>query len=458
MSWNPKTDLFPAAARRGDGKRPQRVADVIQREISALLITRMKDPRLAPVSIVSVVMTKDLKRARINYSVFGDAEQAERRPPGWPAPRVSSAATWPGHWPCGPPRTCSSTEIFHWFTRRKWRNSLRSLPLMTIQPNETVDRIASELQDKRNILLATHIFPDGDALGSQLALGSILESLGKKVYYYGEARVSHIYDFMPGAGLLDNRLPDPARFDAAVALDCGDCFRLGRRMDELLTIHPFMVIDHHAGHKEFGDLRWVDPARSSTGEMVYELATRLGGSISPAAAFCLLTAIVSDTGSFKYESTSANTFRVAGELVARGGRPSEVAGKLFDNFTPGRLQLLQKVLATLELHSNDRIAMITVTSEMLTATGTTRDDTEDFVNYPRSLNTVRAAAFLKEAGNGWVGVSLRAKGECDVARIAAIFGGGGHRNAAGFRLQGTTLAAVRADLLRELQAAMAAGC
>ncbi|MCF6290909.1 MAG: bifunctional oligoribonuclease/PAP phosphatase NrnA [Desulfobacterales bacterium] len=326
---------------------------------------------------------------------------------------------------------------------------------MTIQPNETVGRIADELRDKRNILLATHIFPDGDALGSQLALGAILESLGKKPYYYSEERVSHIYDFMPGCEQLDNRLPDPARFDAAVVLDCGDRFRLGRRMDELLTIHPFIVIDHHAGHKEFGDLRWVDPARSSTGEMVYELATTLSGSISPQAAFCLLTAIVSDTGSFKYESTTANTFRVAGALVDKGGRPSEVAGKLFNNFTPGRLRLLEKVLKTLELHDNDRIALITVTSEMLAATGTTRDDTEDFINYPRSLNTVKAAAFFKEAGDGWVGVSLRAKGECDVARIAGIFGGGGHRNAAGFRLQGTTLAAVRADLLRELQAALA---
>lgn len=320
-------------------------------------------------------------------------------------------------------------------------------------PNESMTRIIDALKDKQNILVATHIFPDGDALGSQLALGSILETLGKKVFYYSEERVSHIYDFMPGCEKLEKRLPPADEIDAAIALDCGDCFRLGSRMNDLLANHPFIVIDHHIGHSEFGDLRWVEPARSSTGEMVYVLATAMGAEISRDAAFCLFTAIVSDTGSFKYDCTSAETFRIAGELVDKGVQPFEVSRKLFDNYTTSRLRLLENVLGTLELHNLERIAIITVTQEMFAATGATRNDTEDFINYPRALNTVKIAAFLKESEDGWIGVSLRAKGESDVAEIAQRFGGGGHSNAAGFRLQGTSLATVRADLLKALREA-----
>ncbi len=320
-------------------------------------------------------------------------------------------------------------------------------------PNESMTRIIDALKDKQNILVATHIFPDGDALGSQLALGSILETLGKKVFYYSEERVSHIYDFMPGSEKLEKRLPPADEIDAAIALDCGDCFRLGSRMNDLLANHPFIVIDHHIGHSEFGDLRWVEPSRSSTGEMVYVLATAMGAKISRDAAFCLFTAIVSDTGSFKYDCTSAETFRIAGELVDKGVQPFEVSRKLFDNYTTSRLRLLENVLGTLELHNQERIAIITVTQEMFAATGATRNDTEDFINYPRALNTVKIAAFLKESEDGWIGVSLRAKGESDVAEIAQRFGGGGHSNAAGFRLQGTSLATVRADLLKALREA-----
>ncbi|OGQ96820.1 MAG: phosphoesterase [Deltaproteobacteria bacterium RIFOXYD12_FULL_57_12] len=322
--------------------------------------------------------------------------------------------------------------------------------------DESLGRIVAELKGKKNVLVATHVFPDGDALGSQLAMGNILEGMGKKVFYYSEERISHLYDYMPGCEKLESRLPKPAVFDAIISLDCGDCFRLGEALEDLREIHPFVVIDHHSGHKEFGDLRWIDPNRSSTGEMVYELAVALGADISYEAAFCLFTAIVADTGSFKYDCTTASTFRVAGELVDLGVKPYDVARKLFDNYTTGRLRLLEAVLGTLEMHADGQIAIITVTQEMFARTGAKRDDTEDFINYPRALNTVKVAIFIKEGIDGWIGVSMRAKGECDVAQLAMTFGGGGHRNAAGYRLQGSTIAAVRTALLPELLRRLAA--
>ncbi|MDZ7640499.1 MAG: bifunctional oligoribonuclease/PAP phosphatase NrnA [Desulfurivibrio sp.] len=314
-----------------------------------------------------------------------------------------------------------------------------------------LESITETIAGAENILLLTHIHPDADALGSQLGLGNILSGLGKGVYLYGEAPVSHLYDFLPGAAEIRCELPELSTFDCAVALDCGDAYRLGERLETLLAVKPLAVIDHHAGHRDFGDLRWVDPHRAATGEMVYDLALALGGGITPAAAYCLYTAIVADTGSFKYSSTTAETFRVARELVNKGVNPAEVAGKLFDNFTLPRLRLFQRVLTTLSLHAEERIAMISAPRQFFDETGAASEDTEGLVNYPRSLSSVRVAAFLKEAEPGMISVSLRSKGDdCDVSMVANAFGGGGHRNAAGFKRRDSDLEQLRAELLAAL--------
>ena len=313
------------------------------------------------------------------------------------------------------------------------------------------EQLTEALRQADNVLIASHVFPDADAIGSQLALGNILESLGKRVFYYCQEYVASMYEFLPGSEQLSNNFPDVAQFDAAVAVDCGDRHRLGDKMVQLLTISPFIVIDHHAGHKDFGDISWVESDRSSTGEMIFDLAMALGADISYSAAFCLYTAIVSDSGSFKYESTSAYTFQVAAHLLNLGVMPSDVAGKLYDNFSVNRLRLLEKVLGSLALYSDGQIAVITATNEMFEASGAQREDTEEFINLPRALRSVKVAAFLKETLDGYIKVSLRAKGECDVSRVAMKYGGGGHRNAAGYRIKGETLAGVSDELLQELK-------
>lgn len=313
--------------------------------------------------------------------------------------------------------------------------------------------IRHAILEKGHILLATHYNPDGDALGSLLGLGDILDGMGKRVMRYLEEPVSSLYRFLPGCGQVQTDIAQVREFAAqagddllVLCLDCGDVHRLGRHHEELVGLRPLMVIDHHKGNEGFGDGVWIEPHRSSTGEMIYDLAVALNATISPRAAECLYAAINTDTGSFRYESTSSHTFAVAGALVHRGVRPEVIANHLYDNYTLGRLRLMQEVLATLEMHERDRIAVIRVTSKMLERTFTTMADTEYFINFPRAVATVRVAVFLKEIEAEHISVSLRAKGLCDVAQIAARFGGGGHRNAGGCRFKGQSLDSVR-DLL-----------
>ena len=169
--------------------------------------------------------------------------------------------------------------------------------------------------------------------------------------------------------------------------------------------------------------------------MIFELGRLLEADLSTDAAFCLYTAIVSDTGSFKYASTSPRTFEIAGELVQKGVKPELVAGKLFDNFTESRLHLLQSVLSTLELFCDGKLVIITATKKMFEITKANPEDTETFINYPRSLASVEVAVFLKEV-NGTVGVSMRSKGDqYNVAAVAGKLGGGGHIKAAGCKFR-----------------------
>lgn len=188
--------------------------------------------------------------------------------------------------------------------------------------------------------------------------------------------------------------------------------------------------------------------------MVYELALHLGAEVSTDAAFCLYVAIVTDTGSFRYESTSPRTMRIAADLLEKGVHPDEVSEGVYDNYTLARLRLMEMVLATLEVRAGGNVGLIRVTEEMYSRSGAGREDSEGFINFPRSLRSVKVAGFIKESNDGTVSVSLRAKGEVDVALIAASFGGGGHKNAAGFRFADKTIDDVQALVLKALKDAL----
>lgn len=322
-------------------------------------------------------------------------------------------------------------------------------------------QLVSIVRETGHFILVTHVRPDGDALGSLFGLAEILTSFGKKVFCYFEEPLPPSWNFLPGRGRANSDLSSLRQFIeegcddiAVISLDCGSAERLGKNKDELLAIKPFLVIDHHFGHQTYSENLWLEPNCSSTGEMVYKLAVELGAEISSECANDLYVAISTDTGSFRYDSTTAETMRSAADLLDRGVKPADVASSLYDNYSVERLQLMEKVLSTLQLHASQQLAVIHVTREMFAATGASDSDIEGFVNYPRSLGTVEVAVFLKEGTDDVISVSLRAKGKCDVAEIAARFGGGGHRNAAGCRFFSSSIEQARGELLPVLQDAL----
>ncbi len=323
------------------------------------------------------------------------------------------------------------------------------------------EEIVQTIKAKGNVLVLTHVHPDGDALGSLFGLAELLDSPGKNIFCFLEEPVSHLYDFLPGYERGNCSLQGMREFVSGagsdivvIALDCGDKDRLGKYKEEFQQIAPFVVIDHHLSHQNFGTHRWVDAGCSSTGEMVYELAVALDAHVNLKAAFNLYVAICADTGSFRYDCTGARTLHIAAELVEKGVRPEKVGGYLYDNYTQERLKLMEFVLATVMLCESDQVAFMYVTQKMLEESRATMHDVEGFIDYPRSLRSVKVAAFLKEGKDGQVAVSMRAKGRCDVAAIAKLFNGGGHRNAAGFRKFNTTIDQVRSLLKKEIHKAL----
>jgi len=324
------------------------------------------------------------------------------------------------------------------------------------------EKILEVIRTTDNFVVMTHVQPDGDAVGSLLAMSDMLEHMGKRVFAFIDEPISHLYDFMPGCSRLNSNVDEMRHFIAesgadicAIALDCGEADRVGRNQEMLLSVSPFLVIDHHLSHLNFGDYRWVEPQCSSTGEMIYEIAEALDQTPSYNGAFALYVAICTDTGSFRYECTTARTFAIAGKLVDLGVKPNHVAGLIYDNFSPERLQLMQMVLATLELCEDGQVACIHVTREMFDTSGALVQDVEGFIEYPRSIRSVKVAVFIKETRNDMVSVSLRAKGECNVSEIAKQFGGGGHRNASGCKFPATEIDLVRRQILPAIRDAIA---
>lgn len=320
------------------------------------------------------------------------------------------------------------------------------------------EEIVKLIQQHKYFVLLTHVHPDGDALGSLLAFGDMLRGMGKNVFSFTEAPVSHLLDFLPECDTLSHDLDALFGFMAmadepplTVALDCGESARLGEHAVELMNNRPFLVIDHHCSHRKFGDFRWVEPECSSTGEMLFELSEALGITLSFNAAFDLYVAISTDTGSFRYKCTSARTMQIAASLLELGVQPDEVATRVYDNYTKERLKLMELVLSSLELHADDQLALIMASKKMIKTSGASYQDVEGFVDFPRALKSVNVVAFIKEGKNDMISVSLRSKGNYDVTKVAKGFGGGGHRNAAGFRMNDKTLEEVRTDVLAALQ-------
>jgi phosphoesterase RecJ-like protein len=299
-----------------------------------------------------------------------------------------------------------------------------------------IQRIISEITQNRSFLVATHENPDGDAVGSSLALACYLSALGKDVTVFSCDPLPDNYSFLPLADSVVTTIPE-RNFDICFVLDAGDLSRTGRDPDRFRQMGKIINIDHHPDNKVFGDINLLDPQASATGALVYRLITASGFSIDYSTALCIYTAIVTDTGSFRYSNADHEAFQISGQMVSYGINPWYVAEKLYESQPRQRLELLGLALSTLHVTDRGNIASITVTLEMFDKTGATPELTDGFINYPRSIGGVEVAVFFREVEKGLFKVGFRSKGKVDVSALASAFGGGGHHNAAGCKISGS---------------------
>lgn len=290
-------------------------------------------------------------------------------------------------------------------------------------------RLKEILDRGRRFLVATHIDPDGDALGSAFALSFALTALGKESAVYLGDNIPYRYRFLPQPPIIIKELPKTG-YDAVIVVDCGDLSRVGEGYASLKDLGDMVSIDHHEMSEAFGKLNIVDERASSTAEILYLILQALGVPIDFSIAVNLYTAILTDTGSFRYESTTDRAFLICEEMTTHGVLPFKVAQEVYESHPKERFQLLCLALGTLETFSNDRIATAHVTQAMFEKTGTDKEYTEGFVEYLKEIRGIEVACFFREVGREQYKVSMRSK-NVDVATVARSFGGGGHGRAAG---------------------------
>jgi phosphoesterase RecJ-like protein len=286
----------------------------------------------------------------------------------------------------------------------------------------------------QSVVLLTHVQPDGDGLGSVAALGLGLRKLGKKAW----ASLPELPRTLEFLGLAALKLPaaETGPFDLAISLDVPNPARLKGQSELLKASRQVLVLDHHFDSQPFGTVNWLDPQAAATGEMTDALLKALGVELDAAMATGIYTALVTDTGSFRYSNTQPGTLRLAAELLEAGVRPYEVSRELFDSANLSTLRLHGAALARIELKAEGKVGLLSLPLQVLKDCGALEEECEGLVNLARSIRGVEAAVFLREASDGSLKLSLRSKGKVDVQAVAARFGGGGHKAAAGATLKG----------------------
>ncbi|MBI5574776.1 MAG: bifunctional oligoribonuclease/PAP phosphatase NrnA [Deltaproteobacteria bacterium] len=315
-----------------------------------------------------------------------------------------------------------------------------------------IREICRVFREKDRFLIACHENPEGDAIGSELALAMALRKMGKTATVLNADPVPGNLLFLPGAESVV-RNEDGSSYDVAVVVDCGSPERTGRVQDELRK-PPLMVnIDHHRTNGCNGDYCLIDPDAAATGMLIFRILDSMSAEIDYDVAVNIYVAILTDTGSFHYSNTSPEAFHIAGEMVRRGIDPWDVAEKVYESRSADLLRLLGRVLDSLEIRAGGKVAAITTMKKDLADFSTTKDALEGFINYPRSVIGAEVAVSFREEGEAEFRVSFRSKGRVDVSAIAQSFGGGGHKNAAGCTVPGT-LAEVKGKVFGSLEAVL----
>jgi len=314
--------------------------------------------------------------------------------------------------------------------------------------------ICDAILSRQRFLISSHARPDGDSIGSQLAMAYALEALGKEVRIVNaDPAPEHYMDF-PGLDRIEIARTILERdAEALIVMESGDLNRTGvSGLENRFTIN----IDHHQGNTFYGDLNWVDESAAACGEMVFDLIELLDVPLTIEIATHIYLAILTDTGSFHYSNITPKTFDICQQAVEAGVNPATMARRVFDQNSFGKLKLIGALLAQMDLLDGGRLAAMYLDDNIMNATGTTYNDTEGLINLPLTAREIQAVVFFKLGADGDIHVSMRSKYDVDVRSVAARHGGGGHRNAAGFKVKGP-LATVREPILAEIAEAIELG-
>ena len=317
-----------------------------------------------------------------------------------------------------------------------------------------MNSIIQQFNNSNKIIVITHTHPDGDAIGSLIAMGMSLEALNKKISLYCESLIPAVYRFLPEVHRVVNKIGN-LNYDMAVILDCGDLSRVGQTVSYLEQIPVIVNIDHHVTNTRFGHLQLIDTSACATAEIVYRLIKQMGLTFSKSVATSIYTGILADTGSFRFSNTNKAAFAICQEMVEIGVDPHNIAQHVYGTYSLSRIKLLNLALDSIELSENGKLSIMTLTQKMFDETNTKPEDVDGLINYAQRIEDVEVAALIQEHQNGNENsrttnrfhVSLRSDGTFDVAAIAAMFGGGGHSSAAGFSIE-ETLSSVKSRIFR----------
>ncbi len=321
--------------------------------------------------------------------------------------------------------------------------------MTTVAPDPTIASIVEELRTRNRFVLSSHARPDGDSIGSQLALAAALHYLGKTVRIVNRDPIPPYLQSLSRIATVEVAETITGDYDAAVLLECGSLDRT-----EVTGLDHYFVInvDHHAGNSMYGALNWFDESAAACGEMVFDLVTALGVPLSTKIATAIYVAILTDTGAFHHGNITARTFEICRHIAESGVSAAEVAARVYQTSSVGKLWLTGAILNAMKLEGNGRVAVLHVDEKLLYETGCAPDDMEGLINLPLAASHIQAVILLKPFTDT-IRVSLRSKAAVDIRTVALAYGGGGHRNAAGFTASGS-LEDVRPRIVADVLAAI----
>lgn len=314
-----------------------------------------------------------------------------------------------------------------------------------------MERIIRHLKSSQRILITTHIDPDGDGIGSMIAIGLSLEKWKKTTTLVSSSRIPAVYRFLPSVHRIKEPGGEYLSYDTAIVLDCGNLHRTGRIMETIQKIPVVVNIDHHKTNTGFGEYQLIDTKACATAEIVYRLLKKMNVAFDLAIASSIYTGILTDTGSFRFANTNRAAFRICDEMVSLGVNPYFIAQHVFGTYSLGRLKLLNRALNSIEISNNGKLSVMTLTREMFEETGTQAEDVDGMINYAKRIEDVKVAVLIQELLNkdkenvlkDRFHVSLRSDGSVDVGEIAKSYGGGGHFSAAGFNIEANNISELK---------------